>query len=66
MNAQKVCAPSNGVLSKEIKIHKARVKRLQMRIVKAQKQGNYNKVRVLQWVLTHSYSSKGKDKRLNH
>jgi len=58
MNAKKACAPSNGVLSKEIKIHKSRVKRLQMRIVKAQKQESYNKVRVLQWVLTHSYSAK--------
>ena len=58
MNAKKVCAPSNGVLSKEIKIHKARVKRLQMRIVKAQKQSRHNKVRALQWLLTHSYSAK--------
>jgi RNA-directed DNA polymerase len=58
MNAEKVCAPSNGVLSKEIKIHKARVKRLQMRIVKAQKQEKHNRVRALQWILTHSHSAK--------
>ena len=58
MNAEKVCAPSNGALSKEIKTHRARVKRLQMRIVKAQKQNRHNKVRALQWILTHSYSAK--------
>lgn len=58
MNAKKVCAPSNGALSKEIKIHKVRVKRLQMRIVKAQKQYKHNKVIALQWILTHSYSAK--------
>ena len=58
MNTKKVCAPPNGALSKKIKIHKAKVKRLQMRIVKAQKQNRHNKVRALQWVPTHSYSAK--------
>lgn len=58
MNAEKVCAPSDGALGKEIKIYKAIVKRLQMRIVKAQKQNSHNKVRALQWILTHSYSAK--------
>ena len=58
MNAKKVCAPSNGALSKEIEIHKGTVKRLQVRIVKAQKQKKHNKVRTLQWILTHSYSAK--------
>ena len=50
MNTKKVCAPPNGALSKKIKIHKAKVKRLQMRIVKAQKQNRHNKVRALQWI----------------
>lgn len=58
MNAKKVCAPSDGAFGQDIERHKARVKRLQMRIVKAQKQGRHNKVRALQWVLTHSYSAK--------
>ena len=58
MNAEKVCAPSDDALSKGIKTHKVKVKRLQMRIVKAQKQNRHNKVRALQWVLTHSYSAK--------
>jgi RNA-directed DNA polymerase len=34
------------------------VKRLQARIVKAQQEGKYNKVNVLQWLLTHSSSAK--------
>lgn len=34
------------------------VKRLQMRIVKAQKEGRHNKVKCLQWLLTHSFSAK--------
>lgn len=58
MNAKRVCAPFNGALSKEIKKHEARVKRLQMRIVKAQKQKKHNKVKAIQWILTHSYSAK--------
>jgi RNA-directed DNA polymerase len=58
MNAKKVCAPSDEAFGKDIKTHKAKVKRLQMRIVKAQKQNRHNKVRALQWVLTHSYSAK--------
>jgi len=39
MNA-KVCVPSNGALSTEIKIHRPNVKRLQMRIVKAQRRSS--------------------------
>ncbi len=58
MNAPKVCAPFDSAFGKEIKLHKARVKRLQMRIVKAQKQKKHNKVKALQWLLTHSYSAK--------
>ena len=34
------------------------VKSLQQRIVKALKQGRYNKVKALQWVLTHSFAAK--------
>ena len=34
------------------------VKRLQMRIVKAQKEGKYNKVKSLQWLLTTSFYAK--------
>lgn len=58
MNAKKVCAPSNGTSGKEMKKHEEKVKRLQMRIVKAQKQGKHNKVKAIQWILTHSYSAK--------
>ena len=60
MNAT-ACAPSNGYLEDiniELDKHRENVKRLQMRIVKAQKQGRHNKVRALQWILTHSYSAK--------
>lgn len=58
MNAHKVCAPSNGARRKEFKKHQGNVKRLQRRIVKAQKRGKRNKVKALQWLLTHSYSAK--------
>lgn len=34
------------------------VKRLQMRIAKAIKEGRYNKAKALQWILTHSYYAK--------
>jgi RNA-directed DNA polymerase len=34
------------------------VKRLQMRIVKATREGRHNKVKSLQWLLTHSFSAK--------
>lgn len=34
------------------------VKKLQMRIVKAQKEGRYSKVKALQWLLTHSFYAK--------
>lgn len=35
-----------------------KVKKLQVRIAKATKEGRYNKVKSLQWILTHSYSAK--------
>ena len=31
------------------------VRKLQARIVKAQKEGRHNKVKALQWMLTHSF-----------
>lgn len=34
------------------------VKKLQVRIVKAQKEGHYSKVKSLQWLLTHSFYAK--------
>jgi RNA-directed DNA polymerase len=34
------------------------VKKLQARIVKAQKEGKHGKVKALQWVLTHSFYAK--------
>jgi RNA-directed DNA polymerase len=37
---------------------KQRVKLLQQRIVKATKRGRYNKVKALQWLLTHSFAAK--------
>lgn len=37
---------------------RAYVKKLQMRIVKAQKEGRYSKVKSLQWLLTHSFYAK--------
>ena len=59
MGTKKVCAPSHPMFSgKEIEQHKERVKKLQMRMVKAVEQQRYNKVRALQWLLTHSYSAK--------
>lgn len=57
----KPCASSNKVQSWEsIDWAKARayVKKLQMRIVKAQKEGHYSKVKSLQWMLTHSFYAK--------
>ena len=37
---------------------RAYVKKLQMRIVKAQQEGHYSKVKTLQWLLTHSFYAK--------
>ena len=34
------------------------VRKLQARIVKAQKEGRHNKVKALQWTLTHSFYAK--------
>jgi RNA-directed DNA polymerase len=34
------------------------VRKLQVRIVKAQQEGRFGKVKALQWLLTHSFSAK--------
>lgn len=58
------CAPSaNGdwikrVFQVDIRKAKAQVYRLQMRIAKAARQQCYNKVRALQWLLSHSFYAK--------
>ena len=36
----------------------ANVRRLQMRIAKATREGRWGKVKALQWLLTHSFSAK--------
>lgn len=57
----KPCASSDKELDwNSIDWSKARayVKKLQMRIVKAQKEGHYSKVKSLQWLLTHSFYAK--------
>ncbi len=54
----KPCASSHKAVSWESidwKKANAYVKKLQMRIVKAQKEGHYSKVKSLQWMLTHSF-----------
>ena len=58
---RKLCAPADRAQSWESidwKKAEAYVKKLQMRIVKAQKGGHYNKVKSLQWLLTHSFYAK--------
>ena len=57
----KTCAPAGAATSWDgIDFAKAEacVKKLQMRIVKAQKEGKYGKVKSLQWTLTHSFYAK--------
>lgn len=57
--ATRVCAPS-GMSWPEINWVEVQrqVRRLQMRIVKAIKEGRHNKVKALQWLLTHSFCGK--------
>jgi RNA-directed DNA polymerase len=62
MNAS-ACAPDNvnlkaGKFDFNWKKHEVNVKKLQMRIVKAQQEKRYNKVKALQWILVHSFSAK--------
>lgn len=55
------CAPSNAPKnwdSIDWKKAAAYVKKLQMRIAKAQKEGRHNKAKALQWTLTHSFYAK--------
>ncbi len=57
----KMCAAADVVKHwSDIDWNKAEnyVKRLQMRIVKAYKEGRHNKVKSLQWLLTHSFYAK--------
>lgn len=57
----KPCASSDKAQSWESidwKTARAYVKKLQMRIVKAQKEGRHSKVKSLQWLLTHSFYAK--------
>ncbi len=57
----KTCASGNQKINwHNIDWKKAhcKVRKLQIRIAKATKQGRYNKVKTLQWILTHSYSAK--------
>ena len=63
MNENKTsCAPADNqqTLWDSIDWTKAElaVRKLQARIVKAQKEGRYNKVKALQWTLTHSFYAK--------
>lgn len=60
MNA-KACAPSNAPKSWDSidwKAATAYVKKLQMRIAKAQKEGRHGRVQSLQWLLTRSFYAK--------
>ena len=60
MNGKPCASPGIATCWDEIDWQKARayVKKLQMRIVKAQKEGHYSKVKSLQWLLTHSFYAK--------
>src|SRR6266851_764428 len=57
--ATRACAPSggawHGINWADAQRH---VRRLQRRIVKATQDGRHNKVKALQWLLTHSFSGK--------
>ena len=61
MNADTVCAASDGEMNWHeinwVKCH-SQVRRLQARIVKATQVSRWNKVKALQWLLTHSRSGK--------
>ena len=60
MNGKPCASPAKAQCWENInwKAANAYVKKLQMRIVKAQKEGRYNKIKSLQWLLTHSYYAK--------
>ena len=60
MNAATWACASSGVTWDGISwaAVQRQVGRLQTRIVKATQEGRHNKVKVLQWLLTHSFSGK--------
>ena len=60
MNEKSCASPAQAQSWESIDWTKANayVKKLQMRIVKAQKSGHYSKVKSLQWLLTHSFYAK--------
>lgn len=60
MNGKPCASSDNAKCWEEIDWQKALayVKKLQIRIVKAQKEGHYSKVKSLQWLLTHSFYAK--------
>ena len=60
MNGQPRASPGIATCWEAIDWQKALayVKKLQVRIVKAQKEGHYSKVKSLQWLLTHSFYAK--------
>lgn len=60
------CAPDDvclglGQFKFDWEKHRANVKKLHMRIVKPQQEGRHNKVKVLQRLLKHSFSTKRKN-----
>lgn len=58
---KKACAPADRAKnwdSIDWDRCEAHVRKLQARIVKAQKEGRHNKVKALQWMLTHSFHAK--------
>lgn len=62
MNDKKSCAPADNQQASWDGIDWTRcelaVRKLQARIVKAQKEGRHGKVKALQWTLTHSFAAK--------
>lgn len=60
MNGKPCASPGIATCWEAIDWQKALayVKKLQVRIVKAQKEGHYSKVKSLQWPLTHSFYAK--------
>lgn len=62
MNVVKTCASTDQNWNTWTSINwdkcEMAIKKLQVRIVKAQKEGRYSKVKALQWTLTHSYYAK--------
>jgi len=61
MSVKITCAPGNhrnNWHDINWKCAHRKVRKLQVRIAKATKEGRYNKVKSLQWILTHSYSAK--------